>query len=81
MVPYRAAKLGTEGVAVVSFIVGCDGSTTDLAVEAESPVGLGLGKELLAAVARTRWMPATRDGERIAVLHRVRHRFVPVDAP
>lgn len=56
----------TTGTVVVKFVVGLDGSISDIVILKESPTGLGLGKEATRILSRSpKWTPGVYNGRNV----------------
>ena len=56
----------TTGTVVAKFVVGLDGSISDIVILKESPVGLGLGKEATRILSRSpKWTPGVYNGRNV----------------
>lgn len=56
----------TTGTVVAKFVVGLDGSISDIVILKESPTGLGLGKEATRILSRSpKWTPGVYNGRNV----------------
>lgn len=73
--PAAARAQGLSGTVVVSFIVGTDGSISD--VKSATQKGGGLEEEAIRAVKlMPKWIPGKQDGKKVTVQYRLPVRFV-----
>ncbi len=73
--PQSAWATGVQGTVTLEVVVGRDGRVSR--VEVLEGLPHGISEAAVEAVQRWRFRPATRDGEPVAVFHRLTLRFAP----
>ena len=73
--PQSAWATGAQGTVTLEVVVDRDGRVTQ--VEVLEGLPHGISEAAVDAVRRWRFRPATRDGEAVAVFHRLTLRFAP----
>jgi protein TonB len=72
--PVAARTRGIDGWVDLQFVVGVDGTVSDLKVVGAEPVGI-FEQAALDAVRHWRYQPVVRDGHAVSERTRVRLRF------
>ncbi len=78
--PKAAQKAGTEGMTVVSFVVGKDGQLRDFKIVRDLENGCGeAALKAITMMEATKWIPGKKDGKNVSVLFNLPVKFKLAD--
>lgn len=73
--PKKARLNGTQGMAVVSFVVTAKGNLTDLKILRDPGDGCGKSALRVIELMKKKWIPAEQDGKKVACRYNLPVRF------